>query len=352
MKDSTKMRKLLIIILCIVLLPTGPVLAVQQPPASSSEQQIEAAQKQMEGGQFAAALELLRPLLSGDLKTPPEVFVLMATCHLNLNQTEQSLELCERGVVAYPAETVNAEFYLTVLKRYVPAQRMKEQLERAITRVPESVVLTRGLAVLELQRDHRSERALQLAEKLLELAPNDPMSHYVHGEWAFLNHREAKAIEEWEKTLALAGNPDPLMLTDVYTLIGDAERRLEHPERAEAAFRKALDANVSLQQPKPASAFFYADFLAEQGRAEESQKVIDQVLAWAPNYGPALLSRASFFSRQKKWKEAVEAAKGSLAGTDMSPEQTRAAHLVLAKSYFLLGEKDKAAEHQKWLQSQ
>ncbi len=345
------MRKLLIIILCIVLFSMGRRIAAQEASVPSSEQQIEAAQKQMEGGQFAAALKLLNPLISGEEKTPPEVFVLMATCHLNLSQTEQALEICERGMAAYPAETVIADFYLTVLKRYVPVQRMKEQLERAIVRMPGSVVLTRGLAVLELHLDHRSERARQLAEKLLELAPNDPTSHYVYGEWALLNHREEQAIKEWEKSLALAGNPDPLMLTDVYTLIGDTERRLEHPERAESAFRKALDANTRLPEPKPASAFFYAEFLAEQGRVEESQRIIDQVLAWAPKYGPALLSRATFLARQKKWKEAIEAATGSLAGTDLSPEQTRAAHLVLARSYFLLGEKEKAAEHQKWLQS-
>ncbi len=328
----------------------GSQLVLHTPQSSQLEDQIESAQKHIEERQFGKALEVLDPLVRSEGKPPPEVFMLRATCYLNLKQTDQALESCERGMALHPQDDVMKDFYVTVLRGYVPVQDMKAKLNRALESAPRSRVLLRALAFVELHLDHRSGQARQVVEKYVQLAPNDPNSHYVYGRWAVLNHKEALAVEEWEKTLALVEKPDAQMQMDVYTLIGDAESALERPERAEAAFQKALRANTSLPEPNPASAFFYAEFLAKQSRFEESQKILDQVLTWAPNYGPALLQRATYLSRQNKHNEAIMAAQAALDGTDLSPDRMKAAHVLLAKSHFALGRVEEARRHQEWLQ--
>jgi tetratricopeptide (TPR) repeat protein len=338
---------------CISLLILGVMLsAVDNPqaPSSLSERQILSAQDDVRKGNFEKALETLSPLTSEEPRAAPEVFMLMATCYQNLNQTEKALEICERGMARYPKEELLEDFYVTLLRNYVPTRRMLDKLDQALLRSPQSLVLLRARAVLELHLDHRSEQARALVDKLVQLSPKDPNSHYLYGEWALLNHQEALAIREWETTLALA-KVDAKMQMDVQTLIGDAESRLGHTERAEAAFRKALKANASLAKPNPASAFFYVEFLANHSRFDDSQTIVDQILAWAPNYGPAHLQRALQLSRHNKLEEAIASAEQALAGTDNSPQQVRAIHVLLAKTYFLLNRVDEAKVHQQWLES-
>lgn len=315
------------------------------------ESQMDSAQKLMQAGEFGKAREVLTALMQREQAPPPDVFILMATCHLNLKETARALEVFERGMTLYPAERVLEEFYVTLLTNYVPTEQMKEKLEKALAVSPHSLVLLRAAAFVQLRLDSRSEQARRLVDRLIELAPDNPNSHYIYGQWAVLNHQEELAIREWEKTLALA-NVDSRMQMDVYTLIGDAENRLNRAERAEAAFKKALQANAGLEKPNPVSAFFYAEFLVRQSRLDESQVVIDEILGWAPRYGPALLQRALHRARVNKPEEAIVAAENALSGTDLNPEQTRAAHVLLAKTYFLLKRTADAERHQQWLKSQ
>ncbi len=320
-------------------------------PSGQIESQIDSAQKLMQAGEFGKALEVLAVLMQREQTPPPDVFILTATCHLNLRETARAFEVFERGMSLYPQTRLLEEFYVKLLTNYVPVEQMKEKLEKALAVSPRSVVLLRAAAFLQLRVDARSEHARQVVARFVEAAPDDANSHYVYGQWARLNHQEELAISEWEKTLTLAP-ADARMQMDVYTLIGDAENRLNRAERAGAAFKKALQANSSLNEHNPASAFFYADFLARQARFDESQAVIEQILRWAPKYGPALLQNALHMARVKRPEEAVVAAEQALVGGDLSPDQARAAHVLLAKTYFLLKRTADAEKHQEWLKAQ
>ncbi len=340
--------RITILILTVAMTPEAQPQA--EGPVSQSESQILAAQNDMRFGNFNKALEALNSVVSMETRPDPEVFTLMAACYQNLKQTDKALKACERGLALYPREELLEDFYVTMLRNYVPAQLMKEKLEQALSKNPNSLVLLRASVLLQLDKDPRNKHAQELVDRLVRLAPDDPNSHYSYGMWALLNHKEERAVEAWEKTLSLA-KVTPKMQVDVYTLIGDAENRLNHAERAEAAFQKALKANVSLDKPNPASAYFYAEFLSRHSRNEESQKVIDRILEWAPDYGPARLSRASHLSRRHMLDKAVREAERALNGTDNSPEQLRAIHVLLARTYFILKRVDQAKEHQAWLES-
>jgi len=320
-------------------------------PSAEVENQIDSAQKLMQAREFGKALEVLTALMQRQQAPPPDAFILMATCQLNLDQTAKAIEAFERGMSLYPKEQVLEEFYVTLLTNYIPIEQMKQKLEAALAASPRSLVLLRAAAFVQLRLDSRSEQARRLVDALLEIAPDNPNSHYIFGQWAVLNHQEELAIREWEKTLTLA-SADARMQMDVYTLIGDAENRLNRAERAETAFKKALQANASLEKPNPASAFFYAEFLVRQSRFEESQTVVEQILGWAPRYGPALLQRALHLARTNKPEEAIVAAENALSASDLNPEQIRAAHVLLAKTYFLLKRTADAERHQQWLKSQ
>lgn len=329
----------------------GVVILAASLSVQTSEREIDAAQTLIQAGEFARARDVLNAVIRRDQAPPPDAFILIATCYLNLKETALALEVFQRGMSLYPGHEVLEEFYVKLLTNYVPTEQMKERLAKALATSPRSMVLLRAAAFVHLRLDSRSDEARQTVHKLVEVAPDNPNSHYVLGQWALLNHQEELAIREWEKALALAAF-DARMQTDVYTLIADAENRLNRAERAEAAFKKALQANASLDKPNPTSAYFYAEFLVRQSRFDESQVIIDQILRWAPEYGPALLQRALHLARVNKPEEAVVAGEKALFGTNLNPEQTRAIHVLLAKTYFLLKRTADAERHQQWLKSQ
>ncbi|RPJ59298.1 MAG: hypothetical protein EHM23_14575 [Acidobacteria bacterium] len=331
----------------------GGTAELQTAPtqAAQIDHEIDSAQKWMQAREFGKALEVLSALMQREQAPPPDVYILMATCHLNLKETDRALEVFERGMALYPHHPVLEEFYVKLLTNYVPVEQMKAKLEKAVEASPRSLVLLRAAAFVELRVEAKSDRAGQIVDRLVEVAPDNPDVHYIRGLLASLNEQEDQAISAWEKALTLAGS-DARMQMDINTLIGEAENRRNRAGRAEAAFRKALKANLSLEKHNSASAYFYADFLAKQSRFVESQKLIHQILSWAPSYGPALLQNALHLARSKKPEDAVVAAELALAGNDLDPQQTRAAHVLLVKTYFQLKRMADAERHQQWLKAQ
>ncbi len=317
---------------------------------STSESDILAAQGFMEQGNFSKALDSLIRVVKTDTHPLPEVFMLLATCYQNLKQTDRALEACLQGIEFYPKNEVLEDFYVTLLRNYVPVQQMADKLEQAFGANPQSPILLRGLIMAQMKIDSRNPHVEALVHKLIDLSSDDPNGHYLFGMWAFQNRQDELAIAEWEKTLSLA-KVDDKMRVDVNTLIASVESRLNHLKRAEAAFEKAHQANQRLEVHNPAAAFFYLQFLSQNARFEDGQRIIDQILAWAPHFGPAHLEQAVYFNRQHKFEEAIVEANRALDGTGNSPEQVRAIHILLTKTFFSLKRINEARTHQAWLES-
>jgi tetratricopeptide (TPR) repeat protein len=134
-------------------------------------------------------------------------------------------------------------------------------------------------------------------------------------------------------------------------LIGMAEDKLNHADRAEQAFRKALAHNLKLNSPDPNSALQYAQFLSWESREADAAKLVDRILAFAPHYGPAHLERAKMFAERGDNEQAAAEAELALRYAGDDKAQLHAAHVFLAKTYFALRKLDQAREHQEWVQA-
>lgn len=289
--------------------------ALGQDGLDSHEAHLLAARAYIAQGNFAKAAESLDQVLDANPDVGSEPYLTLIDCRLKLDQKEKALEAAELGVKRYPT----------------------------------SGPLLKAAGVLILQESSSSERAGELLERATKAMPQDPGAHYAFGLWALMNHREEIAIAEERRALALSPADD--LKVQALTFIGLGEDALKRPQRAEAAFRDALAANRKLPNPNPSAALEFAMFLTRQSRQGEAQKLLDEILKFAPGFGPAHLERAKYLSAQGHLESALAEAKMALdeAGPDL--KSLRAAHAFLAKTCFALGRTDEAEAHQSWIES-
>ena len=164
-----------------------------------------------------------------------------------------------------------------------------------------------------------------------------------------MNHREEIAIAAERRALALSPADD--LKVQALTFIGLGEDALKRPQRAEAAFRDAVAASRKLLKPNPGPALEFAMFLTRQSRQGEAQKLLDEILKFAPDFGPAHLERAKYLFAQGDPESALAEAKIALDQAGSDPKGLRAAHAFLARTCFALGRMDEAQVHQSWIES-
>ena len=289
--------------------------ALPQDSLDSRDASLAAARAYIAQGNFAKAAESLDLVLDADPDAGSESYLTLIECRLKLGQKEKALAAAERGVKRYPA----------------------------------SGPLLKAAGAMILQESSSSDRAGELLERATKAMPQDPGAHYAYGLWALMNHHEEIAIAAERKALALSTADD--LKVQALTFIGLGEDALKRPQRAETAFRAALVANRKLPNPNPSAALEFAMFLTRQSRQGEAQKLLDEILRFAPGFGPAHLERAKFLSSQGNLESAVAEAKLALDQAGSDPKSLRAAHAFLAKMCFALGRMDEAEMHQRWIES-
>jgi tetratricopeptide (TPR) repeat protein len=255
-------------------------------------------------------------VLDADADAGSEPYLMLIECRLKLDQKEKALEAAERGVKRYPT----------------------------------SGPLLKAAGTLILQERSSSEQAGELLERATTAMPADPGAHYAYGLWALLNHQEEIAVAEERRAVALSP-ADDLLKVQAQTFIGAGEDALKRPQRAEAAFRAALAINRKLPNPNPGAELEFAMFLTRQSRQGEAQELIEEILTFAPGFGPAHLERAKYLSAHGNLESALAEAKIALDQAGSDPKSLRAAHAFLAKTCFALGRTDEAEGHQSWIES-
>jgi len=291
-------------------------LALAQNSLDSPDATLQAARTYIAQGNFVQAAEILDRALDANTDAGSEPYLMLSECRLRLDQKEKALEAVERGVKRYPT----------------------------------SGPLLKAAGVLILQDHSDSQRAGELLERATKAMPQDPGAHYAYGLWALFNHREEIAIAAERRALALSSAGDPIQV-QAWTFIGVAEDALKRPQRAETAFRTALAANRKLPNPNPGAAIEFVMFLTRQSRQGEAQKLVDEILKFAPDFGPAHLERARYLSAQGDLEPALAEGKIALDQAGSDPKSLRAAHAFLAKTCFALGRMDEATIHQSWIES-
>ena len=290
-------------------------LAAAQNSSGSPGAYLQAARAYIAQGNFAQAADSLDRLLDANPDAGAEPYLTLIDCRLKLDQKDKALGVAERGIERYPA----------------------------------SGPLLKAAGTLILQESSGSERAGELLERAAKAMPRDPGAHYAYGLWALMNHREEIAIEAEKRALALAPRED--LKVQALTFIGLGEDALKRPLRAEAAFRSALAANRKLPIRNPGAELEFAMFLTRQSRQGEAQKLLDEILTFAPGFGPAHLERAKYLSAQGNLKSALAEAEIALDQAGSDPKGLRAAHAFLARTCFALGRMDEAEVHQRWIES-
>ena len=267
-------------------------------------------------GNFAKAAESLQSASDADPDTGSETYLMLIDCRLKLGQKKMALAAADRGV----------------------------------ERHPDSGPLLKAAGAMMLQEDSSSERAGELLDRAAKAMPRDPGAHYAYGLWALMNHHEEVAIAAERRALALSPSDD--LKVQALTFIGLGEDALKRPQRAEAAFRDAQAMNRKLPNLNPGPALEFAMFLTRQSRQGEAQKLLDEILKFAPGFGPAHLERAKYLSAQGDLESALAEGKIALEQAGSDPKSLRAAHAFLAKTCFALGRIDEAEAHQNWIESQ
>jgi tetratricopeptide (TPR) repeat protein len=269
----------------------------------------------IEKREYAPAIELLTKWMDERPDASPQVFVLLADCFTGSGRADAAARIIDRGLEKHP--------------RSAP------------------LLKARGGALLQDRR--RSATAGEPLRKAVEVAPKDAEAHYLYSQWACLHNQQELCIREAEAALGLEPR-NAIAALQLKTLIGVAADKLDRPAQAEAAFRQALEINRKMGLPDPVAAHRFVDFLAQRGREDEAQPVVDLLLAHSPRFGPAYLERAKYLNGKGETQKAIDLAERALDLEGMDREKLRAAHLLLARAWFRLGREEQAARHQTWIE--
>jgi tetratricopeptide (TPR) repeat protein len=299
-------------------MPIGALLlwiALAQEGIASQDANLAAARAYIAQGDLTKAAEGLELALTSNPHAGSEAYLMLVDCRLKLGQTEKALDAAERGIRQYPA----------------------------------SGPLLKAAGAMILQENSGSDRAGELLGRASKAMPQDAGAHYAYGLWALMNHHEEIAVTEERKALALSPADD--LKVQALTFIGLGEDALKRRQPAEEAFRAAVATNRKLPHPNPSAELEFAMFLTRQSRQAEAQKLLEDILHFAPGFGPAHLERAKYLSAQGDLESALTEAKIALDQAGSDPKSLRAAHAFLAKTCFALGRTEEAEAHQSWIES-
>jgi Tfp pilus assembly protein PilF len=277
---------------------------------------LRAAEDYIRQKQLSKAAEILEIVVSVEPQCGPEVYLKLADLRQQLAQPDEVLHVYQRGAAVYPG----------------------------------SALLLKRLGQVLFRKDPINPDAGEAFKKAAAGAGNDAEAHFLYGQWACMGNLNELCAAELNKAAALSPSNDNALM-QAYTLIGMAEDKLSHAERAEEAFRQALAHNLKLDSPDPNSALQYAQFLSWQSREADGAKLVDRILSFAPHYGPAHLERAKALAERGDNEQAAAEAELALRYAGGDKAQLHAAHVFLAKTYFALRKLDQAREHQEWVQA-
>src|SRR5260370_14381873 len=135
-------------------------------------------------------------------------------------------------------------------------------------------------------------------------------------------------------------------------MMGVSEGDLNHFWEAESAFQAALRSNRKLKPPDPGSTIQYVEFLERHGRHEEADRLNDELLGWAPSFGPGYIERAKNLLKEGKHSEAARDGELALKYAGDNQALLPASHAFLAKAYFAIPRLEEAQQHENWIKAQ
>lgn len=291
---------------------TGSAVQPQSPLA--------AAVAQAQAGQCHAAITTLEAAIRTDPKGGENLYLLQADCHSQLVDLAKAEAALRAGLRVYPG----------------------------------APVLERTLGQVLFRAKYDSSEAGALLARAVTRLPRDPQARHYYAQWAYLNARERICVEQEREALALPGLND-LAALQMNTLQGMCYSRLlqeaEAAEGARLAFQRATAINARQTEYDPLAAFQYVQFLTRYGDDRAAQTIVNEILQRVPRFGPARLEKAKFHDRAGEPARAIAEAQLALSADGIDVNNERAAHLLMARCYSLLGNAEEAAKHQQWIEA-
>jgi tetratricopeptide (TPR) repeat protein len=348
MKIQNANYYLFLLMALIVLMRIG---AGAQRIQSTPDPNLLAAESYLKQQNYAKAIEALDLVFRLQPRPDANAYLMLAACHSHLGAKEKAIEAIERGSAAYPASVKIAEYHAALLEEAIDAEMVKARLRERIRQQPRVTPYHKALARLLLRTEPSTPATAQTLKQLRATLPLDAEARYLYGQWACLNAHHELCVSELGRTLKLA----PVNATaymQIYTLIALAEVELNRPARAQDAFRRALTANRRLDRFNPLAAHKFVEFLSRQNREAEAQRIVDEILKAAPQFAPARLERANWLAKKRQFEIALTEANLALKHAGEDRELLRAAHALLARTYFAAGRPEEAKPHQQWIEMQ
>ena len=293
-----------------------------QTPTAVPPSPLSVAVAQVQAGQYPEAAATLTAAIRANPKGGENLYLLLSECYVQLADPAKASATLRAGLRAYPA----------------------------------APVLERALGQLLFRTKYDSSEAGTLLAHAAKMLPRDPEARHYYAQWAYLNAHDRICVQQEREALALPGLND-LALLQMNTLRGMCQSRLpeedgtEGAQGARRAFQRANEINARQTAYDPVAAFQYVQFLTRFGDDRAAQEIVDQILKRVPRFGPARLEKAKYYDRSGEPARAISEAELALSseGNDINSE--RAAHSLLARCHSLLGNAEKAAKEQQWIEA-
>ena len=281
---------------------------------SAQTSALDQAREKTKAGDFAGAIAILEAAIGAHPKSGEQSYLMLADCYAQVHSSSGAVQALRSGLKAYPG----------------------------------SPLIERNLGELLLRLGYNDPEAGTLLADASRALPKDPEVKHYYAQWAFLNQKDGICAEQEDQALNSPGLND-LALLQIETLLGMCQDRLEHEEAARKAYARAHDINSRQARYDPVATLQYVRFLTRYREDAEAERLVDEILAHAADFGPAHVEKAKFYDRKGDSEHAIQEAEQALhsGGTDDNDE--RAAHSLLARCYFRLGHTEEANREQQWI---
>jgi tetratricopeptide (TPR) repeat protein len=275
---------------------------------------------QAQAGKYQEAIATLDAAIRTNPKGGENLYLLLADCHVQLTDLAKAEAALRAGLRVYPAAPI---------------------LERSL-----------GQLLFRIKFD--SSEAGTLLAHAAKMMPRDPQARHYYAQWAYLNSRERICVDQEREALTLPGLND-LAALQMNTLLGMCYGKLlqedEAAKGARLAFQRANEINLRQTAYDPTAAYQYVQFLQRYGDDKAAQAIVDEVLQRIPRFGPARLEKAKFYDHNGECGRAIAEAQLALSSDGNDINNERAAHMLMARCYSLLGNTEEAAKEQQWIEA-
>jgi len=311
-----------------------------------------AAEDYLKKENYQKAAEAAELALSLDPKIDSDAYLMLAVARVNLQQYPKAVEALESGLQQHPNAARLQQHYVSLLQQAkLPSQEARQKLEKQLQISPSSRIFQKALGEALMKDNPLSKQAGQLLAGAAQASPRDPEARYLYGQWLCANNKSAQCLTEMQQALDFTPAANSTARMQILLTLARAENQLNHPARAGSAYKSALDINRRQPSPNPAVTYLYVKFLLDYSREEETRPLVEEILRQAPNFGPARLQQARFLSKAGKQDAALAEGLEALKDPQNDPDDLRAIHAFLAKTYFALGKIEEAKAHQEWLRA-